>query len=174
MSRPDLAGIHHVKIPVTDLTRSIDWYARVFGYRVTWEFPEADGAVLGVGGVLPGLGDTMVAMRVNPQAAAGCRDFDPVSFAVDDRADIEAWAAHLDHLDVPHSPVIEASIGWLLVFNDPDGLQLHLYSWAAHGVDHSDKPGYGRPAVHPQAGTPIEKQLAPGGAPEAVEPGVHP
>ena len=45
--------------------------------------------------------------------------------------------------------MIEASVGWLLVFDDPDGLQLHLYSWAAHGVDHSDKPGYGRPAHAP-------------------------
>lgn len=147
MSRPDLAGIHHVKIPVTDLTRSIDWYAQVFDFRATWEFPEADGVVRGVGGVLPGLGDTMVAIRVNPKAAEGCRNFDPVSFAVQDHADIEAWATHLDRLGVPHSPVIEASIGWLLVFNDPDGLELHLYSWAAHGVDHSAKPGYGRPIV---------------------------
>ena len=40
--------------------------------------------------------------------------------------------------------MIEASIGWLLVFDDPDGLQLHLYNWAAHGLDHSDKQGYGR------------------------------
>lgn len=87
----------------------------------------------------------MLCLRVNSQAAQGCQGFDPVSFAVRDKADVEAWAAHLDTLGVPHSPVIEASIGWLLVFNDPDGLDLHLYSWAAHGVDHGDVAGYGRP-----------------------------
>ena len=32
----------------------------------------------------------------------------------------------------------------LLVFDDPDGISLHPYSWAGHGVDHSDRPGYGR------------------------------
>jgi hypothetical protein len=103
MTRPSLAGIHHVKIPVTDL-----------------------------------------------EAAEGCRGFDPVSFAVDDRPDVEAWAAHLDRLDIRHSPVIEASVGWLLVFDDPDGLQLHLYSWAAHGIDQSARPGYGQPVRTPE------------------------
>jgi catechol 2,3-dioxygenase-like lactoylglutathione lyase family enzyme len=144
MSHPTLSGIHHVKIPVTDLTRSIDWYARVFGFTVTMEFPDADGVVRGVGGDLPGLGDTLLTLRVNPMAAEGCRGFDPVSFGVDDHTDIQAWATHLDELDIGHSPVIEASVGWLLVFDDPDGLQLHLYSWAAHGVNHSDLPGYAR------------------------------
>jgi catechol 2,3-dioxygenase-like lactoylglutathione lyase family enzyme len=144
MSRPSLAGVHHLKIPVTDLVRSIEWYGRVFGFTVTMEFPDADGVVRGVGGELPGLGDTLLTLRVNPKAAEGCRGFDPVSFGVDDRTDIVAWATHLDELDVRHSPVIDASVGWLLVFDDPDGLQLHLYSWAAHGVDHSKLPGYGR------------------------------
>jgi catechol 2,3-dioxygenase-like lactoylglutathione lyase family enzyme len=140
---PHLAGIHHVKLPVTDLARSRAWYQRVFGFEVAWEFPEADGVVRGVAGSMPGLGDVLVGLRENSQAAAGCRAFDPVSFAVQGRADVESWAAHLDGLGVGHSPVIEASIGWLLVFTDPDGLQLHLYSWERHGVDQSAKPGYG-------------------------------
>jgi catechol 2,3-dioxygenase-like lactoylglutathione lyase family enzyme len=150
MARPALAGVHHVKIPVTDLDRAVNWYARVFGFEVTMKFPEADGVVRGVAGRIPGLGDTLLALRLNPAAAEGCKGFDPVSFAVDGRADVEAWGEHLDSLGIKHSPVIEASVGWLLVFDDPDGLTLHLYSWAAHGVDHSGKPGYGV-AVAPPA-----------------------
>lgn len=147
MTVPQLAGIHHVKIPVTDLSRSLEWYGRVFGFQTTHEFPEADGVVLGAAGVMPGLGDTMVGFRVNTEAARGCEGFDPVGFAVTDRTDLVAWAAHLDALSVPHSPVIEASIGWLLVFNDPDGLELHLYTWAQHRIDRSNRPGYGRSVV---------------------------
>ena len=37
-----------------------------------------------------------------------------------------------------------ASIGWLLVFTDPDGLEIHVYTDESHGVDHGDRPGYGR------------------------------
>ncbi|WP_431676595.1 VOC family protein [Kitasatospora sp. KL5] len=144
MPAPSLAGIHHVKIPVTDLPRSRAWYEQVFGFRVAMEFPDADGTVRGVVGELPGLGRTLLALRENPQAAAGCRGFDPLGLAVDGRADVEAWAAHLDTLGIAHSPVIEASIGWLLVFGDPDGLELHLYTWAEHGADHSGREGYGR------------------------------
>jgi catechol 2,3-dioxygenase-like lactoylglutathione lyase family enzyme len=144
MTSPILAGVHHVKIPVTDLARSVDWYARVFGFSAEMEFPDADGVVRGVAGTAPGLGDVQLTFRENAKAAEGCQGFDPVSFGVADLAAVEAWAAHLDALGIPHSPAIEASVGWLLVFDDPDGLQLHLYSWAAHGLDHSDRPGYGR------------------------------
>lgn len=156
---PELAGIHHVKIPVTDLSRSLDWYRRVFGLKVTLEFPDADGVVRGAAGEMPGLGATLVGFRENPEAARGCQGFDPVGLAVQGRADMEAWAAHLDAQDVPHSPLIEASIGWLLVFHDPDGIELHLYSWAAHGNDHSARPGYGRPVTETAAGTDPEGNI---------------
>ncbi|MDI2131432.1 VOC family protein [Yinghuangia seranimata] len=144
MTRPALDGIHHVKFPVSDLPRSLAWYRDVFGLTVVMEFPDEGGVPRGVAATVPGLGETMFALRENPDAAAGCKGFDPVSFAVRDRADVEAWAAHLDTLGVPHSPVIEASIGWILVFHDPDGLELHVYTWARHGQDHGDLPGYGR------------------------------
>ncbi|WP_137994201.1 VOC family protein [Streptomyces vilmorinianum] len=148
---PELAGIHHVKIPVTELPRAVEWYGRVFGFKPVIEFPDADGTVRGVAGEMPGLGTTLVGFRENAEAARGCQGFDPVGFALQDREDVVAWAAHLDALEIPHSPVIEASIGWLLVFNDPDGLELHLYTWAAHGVDHSSRPGYGRLISSPGA-----------------------
>jgi catechol 2,3-dioxygenase-like lactoylglutathione lyase family enzyme len=147
MSSPILSGVHHVKIPVTDLTRSVEWYGQVFGFVVTTEFPDTDGVVRGVAGTVPGLGDTQLTLRVNPKAASGSVGFDPVSFGIDDHAAVEAWVVHLDGLGVAHSPVIEASAGWLLVFDDPDGITLHLYSWAEHGKDYSGKPGYGRPVT---------------------------
>lgn len=150
MSRPPLAGIRHLKVPVTDLARSRSWYERVFGLRVTLEFADDDGVVRGLAGDLPGLGDIQVALRVNPDAARGCRDFDPFHFGVRDRDDIQAWASYLDTLGVEHSPVIEATVGWLLVFHDPDGMEIHLYSWAAHGIDHSGRAGYGRAVQAPQ------------------------
>ena len=37
---PQLAGIHHVKLPVTDLARSWEWYQTLLGYRVQIEFVE--------------------------------------------------------------------------------------------------------------------------------------
>jgi len=150
----ELAGVHHVKIPVTDLARSLDWYRQVFGLRPTMAFPEADGVVRGFVGEVPGLTPVALAFRVNPEAAAGNRGFDPVSFGVGTREDLETWVLHLDDLGIKHSPVIEASIGWLLVFDDPDGLTLHLYTWAEHGIDQSHRPGYGTPITDPDGWRP--------------------
>jgi catechol 2,3-dioxygenase-like lactoylglutathione lyase family enzyme len=154
MTIRELAGVHHVKMPVTDLAQSLHWYRQVFGLRPTIEFPDADGVVRGFSGEIPGLLPTLVSFRVNPAAVEGCRGFDPVSFAVQSRDDLERWVEHLDSLDVKHSPIVEASIGWLLIFDDPDGLTLHLYTWAEHGIDVSDRPGYGKSIIDPDAWQP--------------------
>jgi hypothetical protein len=113
------------------------------------EFRDADGVVRGLTGEIPGLGPAVLTLRVNPVAAEGSRGFDPVSSAVSTRDDLAVWAGHLDSLEVKHSPLIEASIGWLLVFDDPDGVTLHLYTRAEHGIDHSDRPGYGTTIPEP-------------------------
>jgi catechol 2,3-dioxygenase-like lactoylglutathione lyase family enzyme len=39
---PVLAGIHHLKLPVTDLARSRDWYHSRLGYQMVAEFVEQE------------------------------------------------------------------------------------------------------------------------------------
>jgi catechol 2,3-dioxygenase-like lactoylglutathione lyase family enzyme len=143
MTEVGLVGIHHVKFPVSDLPRSRAWYETLFGLVPSMEFPDDDGVVRGVvyEPVGPGIG---MCLRENPAAARGIAGFDPVSFAIADRAAADAWVARLDELGIPHSPVIEATVGWLVVFTDPDGTEIHLYTVAGHGRDNADRPGYGR------------------------------
>jgi catechol 2,3-dioxygenase-like lactoylglutathione lyase family enzyme len=43
---PALAGIHHLKLPVTDLARSREWYQSRLGYQVQMEFVE-QGTLMG-------------------------------------------------------------------------------------------------------------------------------
>jgi catechol 2,3-dioxygenase-like lactoylglutathione lyase family enzyme len=146
MSEAVLVGIHHVKFPVTDLTRSRAWYERVFGLRPVLEFrDDHDGVVRGVGYDVPGVPDLQVALRENPGASRGIAGFDPVSFAIADRGAAEAWVARLDELGVDHSPVIDATVGWLVVFHDPDGTEIHLYTMERHGLDPVGRPHTGRP-----------------------------
>jgi catechol 2,3-dioxygenase-like lactoylglutathione lyase family enzyme len=56
MANVTFTGIHHVKLPVSDLARSREWYQRVLAYTVEREFLDEDGVVRGVGGRLPGAG----------------------------------------------------------------------------------------------------------------------
>jgi len=45
---PVLAGVHHLKLPVTDLALSREWYHSRLGYQVQLEFVE-QGRLMGYG-----------------------------------------------------------------------------------------------------------------------------
>lgn len=127
MSVPMLVGLRNVKVPVTDLKIALDWYGRVFGFRPTIEFPDADGVVRGVHGEIPGVGDVL-ALREDPEAARGLGVFAIANFSVADRLALETWVAHLDELGVTHGPIIDAPRLSLLVLTNPDGQEIHLYT----------------------------------------------
>lgn len=135
-------GIHHIKLPVSDLGRSREWYERVLGYVVDLEFPDEQGVLRGVGGHLPGAG-VPLALRENPEAAHGNSGFDPVSFAIADRTAAEHWAAHFAAQGVEHSEIKRGTGGWVIDVYDPDGLTLRLYS-TAPVEDLAGQPGYPR------------------------------
>jgi catechol-2,3-dioxygenase len=48
LDAPALAGVHHLKLPVTDLARSREWYRTRLGYQVQIEFIE-QGQLMGYG-----------------------------------------------------------------------------------------------------------------------------
>ncbi|RJQ81573.1 VOC family protein [Pseudonocardiaceae bacterium YIM PH 21723] len=120
-----ITGIHHLKIPVSDLEQSRAWYERVLGLHVRQEFSDGDGVVRGVAG---DIGGVPVALRQNPATAAGLSGFDPICFAIADRAAAEGWVDRLDDLGVDHSSVGQGSQGWVVRVQDPDGIEIRLYS----------------------------------------------
>src|SRR5258706_8966506 len=73
---PPLAGIHHLKLPVTDLARSREWYQSRLGYQVQIEFVE-QGRLMGYALTHPN-GGPPLGLRPKPQhppAAAGVDHF---------------------------------------------------------------------------------------------------
>ena len=127
MTVPTLLGLRNVKVPVTDLQIALDWYRRVLGFQPTIEFPDTDGVVRGVHGELPGAGDVL-ALREDPAAARGLGSFAIANFTVPDRPALQSWAAHLDELGINHGPIIDPPRLSLLVFANPDGQEIHLYT----------------------------------------------
>ena len=68
---PVLDGIHHLKLPVTDLDRSLAWYQEHLGYAVMTEFVE-EGVRMGVAMTHPNGGpDLALALRSRPSARRG-------------------------------------------------------------------------------------------------------
>ena len=145
MSAPGLAGIFAVKLPVGDLSAGRAWYEKVFDLRPIFEFPDDDGVIRGVAYAIAGMPDTGLALRERPDVA-GISGFDPVIFAVADKAAVDAWSEHLARLNIDHQ-VAQATIGWIVVFHDPDGLEIHLYSRERQGQDLGGVAGRGRAAA---------------------------
>jgi catechol 2,3-dioxygenase-like lactoylglutathione lyase family enzyme len=94
---PPLQGIHHLKLPVTDLDTSLAFYQRAFGAR---RIPEADhrrasdGSLYAYILAVPGLG-TALELRLDPGRAERHRLSDPVTTAVGDRATLAARDQYL-------------------------------------------------------------------------------
>jgi catechol 2,3-dioxygenase-like lactoylglutathione lyase family enzyme len=128
---PTLAGIHHLKLPVTDLARSLEWYRSRLGYQVQVEFVE-QGMLMGVGLAHPAGGPDL-GLRLDPDRARAAAGFDYFAIGVPDKAAIDRLARRLDELGQPHAGVHRASLGWILPeVPDPDGHALRFYTMEHH------------------------------------------
>ena len=128
---PTLAGVHHLKLPVSDLDRSIEWDASRLGYQVVIEFRQR-GRHAGVSMAHPD-GGPALGLTLDPQRAVASTGFDYFSIGVPDRQRLEALADHLSGLGEAHAGVHFATIGWILpMLHDPDGHEVRFYSMESH------------------------------------------
>ena len=84
---------------------------------------------------------TGMAARTRSTSRAG---LDHLAFAVADREELDAWAARLTDAAVVHSPVTAANSvpgAAVLVFRDPDNIQLELFASHRHRQLATGTPG---------------------------------
>ena len=130
--------IHHLRLTVTDLERSREFYTQLLGFEVIAESPPPDDPSAAevfkilFGGVVMSRGSLIMGLR--PMAASGER-FDPnrvgldhLSFGVAGHGDLEQAVRLFDEQGVPHGTITRLpSFGIdVLPFEDPDGIQLEL------------------------------------------------
>lgn len=128
---PPIVAVHHLKLPVRDIDRSREWYESVVGLHVHTEFPDDDGVVRGVAGTLTDPSGSVVialALRQNPDVAAGISGFDVLALSAADRADLEAWADHVAARGFERPRIQDGENGAILFLHDPDGLEIRLFS----------------------------------------------
>lgn len=129
---PPIAGINHVSITVTNIERSLPWYCELLGLTKLMEEKHPDG-----GGhyIVLGKPDWSMCVGLHTHPANSGERFsesrtglDHVSFFVPARADLDAWEARLTQHGIEHSPVNDQPTYSVLVFRDPDNVQLEFMS----------------------------------------------
>jgi glyoxylase I family protein len=131
---------HHLALTVTDVDASVRWYQAVFDVHFLMDAPHRGG----FGKVLADEAHELMLVLhrhdTNDGAIFGetTTGLDHAGFVVPSRTDLEAWQEHLEangvtRLDVADKPLTQSPIadepyGSVLVFRDPDNIQLELFA----------------------------------------------
>ncbi|MCJ1435748.1 hypothetical protein MMC27_005123 [Xylographa pallens] len=81
---------------------------------------------------MPALGPACLELRLDHHEAKHARGFEAVTWAVKSRGELQAWIEWLDVKGVKRSKIFTGKVGWLLVFEDPDGRFLRLHTQELH------------------------------------------
>ena len=130
-----IRGIHHLGLTVRDVDASAAWYEEVLGFRRVGEFQAPDGerrkVFLRHDGLQARLGLTQHRRGSQDAFDETHAGLDHLAFTVADRQELDAWAARLADAAVVHSPITAANSvpgAAVLVFRDPDNIQLELFA----------------------------------------------
>jgi catechol 2,3-dioxygenase-like lactoylglutathione lyase family enzyme len=139
MGLVDISGCHHIRLTVTDIARSLEFYTDVLGFNVLVRSPgdpedpsvRADPNQL-YGGAVLNSGSLVLGLR--PVAEKGDRfnserpGLDHLSFLVASRSVLENVRAELDARGVVHGDIKELAAFGIVVMSidDPDGIHLEL------------------------------------------------
>lgn len=134
--------LHHIALTVRDLDASVEWYSHVFALQHLMDVPHPGG----VGRVLASE-DQQLAFVLHHHDANSGEPFsetrtglDHPGLVVGTRDELLVWQAHLEAHGVARaaladrpctqSPIADEPYGSVLVFRDPDNIQLELSSMA--------------------------------------------
>lgn len=129
-----ISGLHHLGLTVGDVDRSAAWYRSVLGFEEAGRFTAPGGERRKIFLQHPGLG---VRVGLTEHRSGADEPFDEtrvgldhLAFRVGSAAELQEWQARLAAHDVTHTPVAPANSipgAAVLVFRDPDNIQLELF-----------------------------------------------
>lgn len=121
-------GIHHLKLPCHSISRTFDFYTRIFPFS---PLPQYDHFTpdhkLFARIFTHAPTNLLVEVRYVPSQVQVQRGWDPITWGVATRRDLEEWGAWLDANGVKRSRILTGIKGWLMGCEDPDGRIVRLY-----------------------------------------------
>ena len=122
-------ALHHISLTVSDLATSVPWYTETLGLGVVGDQQHADGRTVVLA---PDSGAFVILLQEHKaHEGAGFSEHRPgldhLSFRVDDLDALEQWRLHFDEIGVAHQALRQEQFGAVLIFRDPDRIQLELF-----------------------------------------------
>ena len=129
---PALTGISHVELTVHDADRSAAWYERVLGMQRLVDDAGESERVINL--IHP---TARLALGLRQYASGDDADFSEhrvglhhLALDVTSREELESWVEHLGDCGVGHSTISDMPYGSVLIFRDPDNIQLELFVYS--------------------------------------------
>jgi catechol 2,3-dioxygenase-like lactoylglutathione lyase family enzyme len=119
---PQMIGLRHVALYVTDVDRSVAFYRDVFGMELEWR-PDPDNAYLTSGS------DNLALHSLPPDREPGeIQTLDHIGFVVREPKDVDVWAAHVSSLgfDLAKQPKTHRDGARSFYLRDPDGILIQV------------------------------------------------
>ena len=118
-------GLHHVRLPVSDVMRSHDWYTEVFDFETRLCLEDEDHIV---GVVIRHRSGLNLGLHHEPDLARTLSGFCCVALNVGSLDDLTRSSARLDALGIDHAAPTEGHLGWYIEAADPDGIVIQLHT----------------------------------------------
>ena len=125
VDQPAVVGLHHLRVPVSDVMCSRDWYSTVFDFEPRLTLEEED-RVVGV--VLIHESGLTLGLHHAPELARSLEGFCLIALSVGDSDDLDHWCTHLDTPGPSTLRPAEGHVGWYIEVSDPDGLIIQLHT----------------------------------------------
>lgn len=126
---PKITGFHHVALTVTDAEASSRWYQNLLGMQ---EIMVAEDDVASLRILAEAKAGIMLGLRQYSSGQADRFDefrtgLDHLAFEVASADDLAEWEQKLTDQGIAYTPAVEMPIGTVVVFRDPDNIQIEFW-----------------------------------------------
>ena len=133
--RPRIWGINHIKLAASDILRTKEFYGNIIGlnHLPHYDHRNKQGELFALMHSMTHVSTTLLfEIRHNEAQAQAQKGWDPITWGVGTKKDLEEWKQWFEKNEVECSRVFTGIKGWVLCALDPDGKIVRLYCDEEH------------------------------------------